>query len=273
MPSNCVDQTTFVQAAQSYINRAADSVAATQANQDAKPSIQQGGMPELILPNLALIGTAGNPDQFRYESKGVGLYFAKSGSQPGAEFSIELSGGKTYTKIVPGTKIVANFAGFNLVNTGVKTGVARFIIMQRADVNYDEQHIESSLISLANFVPVLSAQNVGYNSAINVNTPSGVPSASTPALPLRGAVAARVWINSQTAINSVSIRWWIYSDFFGVWYCSGQGETITLGNNGGNKCVSSDWPVGLKEGYVFAEIYANTNLGGTANFSYFLEVL
>lgn len=268
-----INQQAFVQAAQSYINRANDSAGLVTATKDAQRSLQQGGLQELILPDLSSIGIAGNVDQFRYESSGVALYFCKSGSQPGAEFSVEMTGGKTFTKVVPGTKIVGNFDGFNLTNTGVRAGTSRFVVIQRDGLDYNEENIESALSGTASFAPIVAGRSVGYNSAINVNIPAGSPSVAQACANLRGANAVRVWVNSATAITAFSIRYWLWSDTLGAWFCSGQGETITLANNGGSRGVSSDWQVGVKEGFVFAELYANTNLGGTGAFSYFVEVL
>lgn len=257
----------FTQAVNKLIATGDMTVAQKTVNQSVAKSLQQGGLQEWNILSLAALSPV-SATQVRYESSGAWLYLAKSGTAPGAQFSVELTGGQTLTKVVPGTLIRGNFEGFNLTNTGSTVGAARFIIGQTNDVDYDEEFIEGNSTNSA----IASSYTATYNGTSDVtNIPSGVMAG---AVPLRNGKAVRAMISSPTNIVACTGRWWLQNNkgvfTANAWFKTNNVETFPTGVT---LVASQDWPIGVENGFAFLELYSNTNSGGSGAFTVLLEVL
>lgn len=263
----CSKDELFTQAVNTMLAKGDDAVAQKTIIRDVSKSLQQGGMAEFIVPDLSAL-SPGAATQLRNESSGKFLYFCKSGSTPGAEFTIDMGGARPYTKVVPGSRIEGGFDGFLLTNTGVAVGTARFMIGQREDVNYEEWDIADGAGQSAANGAVFSAT---YNSASLANAPVGTPGATSLGwVSIKGARAVRLFVRSVSAIVSCSVRWWVYDAFNAKWFQSPNVENLATGTL---NAVSSDFEVGVRDGLVYAEVFNNTNSGGATAFGCNLQVL
>jgi len=278
--SPCIPSNAFLETVNLYQRKAEDAASQLILTHDKSQSLQRGGIQEWILPSLAQIGPSTNVDQARYESSGSWIYLALSGTNPGAEFSIELTGGKTFTKITPGTKIVGNFDGFNVTRTGSNSAntPARFVIGQTENADYTEE-----ALVVQNVTPtVMSNGLIGYAQSYNAvafgaNIPVGVPSA-IGSISIQGARGVRCYMTAGSVITAGSIRWWINSPGINTalvgtskWFPSPNVETIVAG---AAAAVSSDFMIGLNDNtFVYPEIYGYTNVALSGNITYWLEAL
>lgn len=261
------------------------------SDRDAGLNLQQGGLQELVFPNLAQIGPTGQVNEFTYSSNGTFLYLAKSGTSPGAEFQVSFVGEKSLTSITPGSKIVGNFKGFRLVNRGLNSqdGRARFVIGQNPGVNYEEWDLESWGALFDNSLGVGTAWNLSAVQAYNAvngganipfNTGNGRPrtttngGTNTTAISLRGAKSFRAMIIANSEISTCKLRWWFYDLISLNWYPSQLIETLipSPGNAESRFIMSTEHEVGIRYGFAQPEIYENTNVGNT-DFRYFCQVL
>lgn len=268
---SCIPQDNFLEAINLYQKQAENTAAQAILTRDKQDSLQQGGMQEWVLPNLAQIGPTGNVDQIRYESSGTWLYLAKSGSSPGAVFTIEMAGGKSFTNVVPGTKILGKFEGFNVTRTGINAGQARFVIGQVESVDYDERNIDA--IGLGSFSVTNSpAQGLGaVAGGANAPTRSG----GETGFEISDANAVRVFISAAAGntITGGQINWWVrdvsanskanelITTLSTQWFPVNNSEVLPTGNQ---RAASNDFEVGLKSGFVWPELVGVTTSAGGA---------
>ena len=241
------------------------------SDRDAGLNLQQGGLQQLVFPTLAQIGPSGQVNEFTYSSNGTFLYLAKSGTSPGAEFQVSFVGEKSLTSITPGTKIVGNFKGFRLVNTGVIVGTARFVIGQTPGVGYEEWDLESygstPSSGPASFWTVLEG------TLPFAAPPSGIPGtpANPIAVPLKGARAFRAIILTNSGdILTGAVRWWLYDLQLALWMPTPIVDTLVVGYP---RAVTADHEVGVRYGYAWPELYSNTNNSAPSTWSVLPQVL
>ena len=266
------NDSTFIQAINKLTAQAEYTQAQGTIDRDKGESLQQGGMQEVVF-NLAVVTAYAN-SQVRYESSGTWLYLSKSGTTPGTEFTVEMAGGKSFTKVVPGTKIVGKFNGCLITVTGVLAGTARFVIGQSPNVDYDEENISGYGNTQSVVSPPVTPVSVAYNTAANSVYPAAFTTVAlvqaAGGVSLQGATAVRCRITSPTSIVACAVRFWYFDPLTAKSYLSNQLENLPAGPV---NVVSADYPVGVKQGYVFAEVYGNTNTGATGAFTFTLEAL
>lgn len=236
---------------------------------------------------------------------GKWLYFAKSGSVPGARVRVFFNGGTQYVLMTPGSLVRGNFSGVALVNDagnqdttlyslavptsppadivlpGALYGSARFVWGNDESLLYTETTGNDNSFAAPNFSQYTPAYNATAFNALNI------PQAPTSGVDVSRCRGVRAYIYLATAAQTItavtSFRWWVhsptmavYSKSLGValagWAPNNEIFPAPIATAGQTKWALADFEVGIRYGRVFLEVIGYTNtLGSIGNTRVILE--